>query len=297
MVARRRLVSIAIGIAIAIEWRGMLDGRTCYHSRTEDSLIYRPPQQQGTGFGGFGGSGLPVPKDLIGILVALFATFSLQYFEGAAIIPALLRLTPAVFRGFVWQVFTYPAIGWGGSGLWFLLELLILFWFGRDVFWRLGRQRFWLLIVRAAIGAALVAVVVQLIQGLAGVGATGFAAFQLMQGQRILLAIVIAAFATLWGEATILLFFVLPIKARWFLWLEILFAFIGFLESKDFAGFCGISAAVFLTYAGLKMGGAGSVFHDWRKRGERFILERRLERLKRKRRFDVIDGDKDDYIH
>ena len=260
-------------------------------------MIYRPQQQGGVGFGGFGGSGLPVPKDLIGILVTLFATLSLGFFEGTAIIPALLRLTPAVFRGFVWQVVTYPAIGWGASGLWFLIELLILFWFGRDVFWRLGRQRFWLLLVRAAIGAALVAVVVQLVQNLAGVGATGIAAFQLMQGQRILLAIVIAAFATLWGEATILLFFVLPVTARWFLWLEILFAFIGFLESKDFAGFCGVTAAVFLTYTGLRSGGAGSVLHDWRKRAERLVLERRLDRLKRKRRFDVIDGDEDEYIH
>jgi hypothetical protein len=261
-------------------------------------LIYRPQQPGGTGFGGFASSGLPVPKDLIGILAALFITYSLQFFQSTAIIPALLRLTPEVFRrGFVWQVFTYPAIGWGRSGLWFLLSLLILFWFGRDVFWRLGRQRFWLLLVRAAVGAALVAIVVQLVQVFSGTGATGAAAFQLMQGQNILLAIVIAAFATLWGEATILLFFVLPIKARWFLWLEILFAFIGFLESKDFAGFCGVSAAVFLTYTGLKMGGAGGVFHNWRKRGERFILERRLERLKRKRRFDVIDGDKDDYVH
>jgi hypothetical protein len=248
-------------------------------------------------FGGFGGSGLPVPKDLIGILAVLFATFSLQFFESTAVIPALLRLTPAVFRGFVWQIATYPAIGFGASGLWFLVSLLILFWFGRDVFWRLGRQRFWLLLLRAAVGAALVAVAVQFIQQLAGAGATGFAAFQIMQGQRILLAIVIAAFATLWGEATILLFFVLPLKARWFLWLEILFAFIAFLESKDFAGFCGISAAVFLTYTGLTRGGAGNIFHNWRKRGERFVLERRLERLKRKRKFDVIDGDKDEYIH
>ncbi len=248
-------------------------------------------------FGGFGGSGLPAPKDLIGILVALFLTFSLQFFEATAAIPAILRLTPAVFRGFVWQIFTYPAVGFGSSGLWFLVSLLILFWFGRDVFWRLGRQRFWLILVRAAVGAAIVAVAVQLFQNLAGVGAAGFGAFQLMQGQRILLAIVIAAFATLWGEATILLFFVLPLKARWFLWLEILFAFIGFLESKDFAGFCGISMAVFLTYSGLKIGGAGGVYHDWRKRAERFILERRLDNLKRKRRFDVIDGKKDDYIH
>jgi hypothetical protein len=249
-------------------------------------------------FGGFAGSGLPAPKDVIGILVVLFATFSLQFFEGAAIIPALLRLTPAVFKGLLWQIATYPAIGWGGSGLWFLVELLILFWFSRDVFGRLGRQRFWLLLVRAAVGAALVAVAVQFIQQLAGVGASGAAAFQLMQGQRILLAIVIAAFATMWGEATILLFFVLPIKARWFLWLEILFAFIGFLPTKDFAGFCGISVAVFLTYTGLRTGGAGGFVHNWRKRGEAFILQKRLDRLRKKRKFDVIDGgDKDEYIH
>ena len=260
-------------------------------------MIYRPQQQGGAAFGGFGGPGLPAPKDLIGILVALFVTFSLQFFEVTAAIPAILRLTPAVFRGFVWQILTYPAVGFGGSGLWFLVSLLILFWFGRDVFWRLGRNRFWLLLVRAAVGAAIVAVVVQLFQNLAGVGATGVAAFQLMQGQRILLAIVIAAFATLWGEATILLFFVLPLKARWFLWIEILFAFIGFLETKDFAGFSGISAAVFLTYSGLKVGGAGGIYHDWRKRAERFILERRLDNLKRKRKFDVIDGKKDDYVH
>jgi hypothetical protein len=266
-------------------------------------LIHQPSTPRGGGFGGFARSNLPVPKDLVGILVALFVTFSLQFFESTAIIPALLRLTPAVFKGFVWQIGTYPFIGWGLSGIWFLIELLILFWFGRDVFWRLGRQRFWLLIVRGAVGAALIAVVVQLVQTMAGGGAAGIAVFQLMQGQRVVLAIVIAAFATLWGEATILLFFVLPVKARWFLWLEILFAFIGFLDSKDFAGFCGISVAVFLTYTGLKAGGAGRVLHNWRKRVEAFILERRLDRLRRKRKFDIIDGGKDkgngkdDWVH
>lgn len=261
-------------------------------------MTQSPFQTRFGGSGGFGSfSGTPVPRDLIAILAALFITFSMQFFDTLAIIPAVLRLTPAVFKGFVWQIASYPFIGWGGSGLWFLIELLILFWFGRDVFWRLGRQRFWLLIARAAIGAAFVAIAVQLVQMLTDSGAAGFAAFQLMQGQRMLMAIVIAAFATLWGEATILLFFVLPVKARWFLWLEILFAFIGFLESKDFAGFCGICAAVFLTYSGFRSGGAGALLHSWRKRAEVLILQRRLERLKKKRRFDVIDGDKDDYIH
>ncbi len=270
----------------------------CYHARLE-AAMQRPASTFGGsgGAGGFGfASGAPVPSDLIAVLATLFATFSLQFFAATEIIPALLRLTPAVFSGFIWQIVTYPFVGWGGSGIWFLLELLILFWFGRDIFWRLGRRRFWLLIARAAIGAAVVALLVQLLMNLAGGAVTGFGAFQLMQGQRILLATTIAAFATLWGEATILLFFVLPVKARWFLWLEVLFAFIGFLESKDFAGFCGICAAVFLTYSGLQRGGTGGVLRTARKRAEAAILKQRLERLKRRRRFDVIDGD-DDFIH
>jgi hypothetical protein len=249
------------------------------------------------GFGGFSGSGLPLPRDLVALLAGLFVTFSLQFFAGTAVIPELLRLTPAVLQGFVWQIVTYPFIGWGRSGLWFLVELLILFWFGRDVFHRLGRRAFWVVLARAAVGAAVVAVVVLLAARLLGSGGADLTAFQLMQGQRMLLAIVIAAFATMWGDATILLFFVLPIRARWFLGLEILFAFLGFLETKDLPGFLGICTAVFLVYSGLQRGGAARVLHDWRKRFEAFVLRQRLERLKRRRRFDVIDGDKDEYIH
>jgi hypothetical protein len=261
-------------------------------------VMQRRPVTTGFGGGSFGlGSGAPVPRDLIAVLAALFATFSLQFFASTAIIPALLRLSPAVLSGFVWQVATYPFVGWGRSGFWFLLELLVLFWFGRDVFWRLGRRRFWLLVARAALGAAAVALAVLALQAVAGGAMASPATLQLMQGQRILLAITIAAFATLWGEATILLFFVLPLKARWFLWLEVLFAFIGFLETKDLAGFAGICAAVLLTFTALRRGGLGGELHTWRKRAEAWILRRRLERLKRSRRFDVIDGDRDEYIH
>ena len=49
-----------------------------------------------------------------------------------------------------------------------LLELLILYWFGRDVFWRLGRKGFWRLIVIASVSAAVVAVVIGLIMAAVG---------------------------------------------------------------------------------------------------------------------------------
>jgi hypothetical protein len=241
------------------------------------------------------GSGSPPPRDVLVLLGVLFVTFSLQFFSATAVVPALLALTPLVLRGFVWQLVTYPFVGTTASGFWFLLELLILFWFSRDVFWRLGRRRFWQIVLWSAVGAAVVAAATEL--AMLATGAPHLA-FVTMQGQRMLLTVVIAAFATLYGEATILLFFVLPIKARWFLWLEILFAFVfGLLPYKDLPGFLGVCTAVFLTYSSLLPGGPLRVVHNWRKRLEQLILEQRLRQLRRKRRFEVIDGDKDEYIH
>lgn len=242
-----------------------------------------------------GGAGTPPPRDLLVLLGVVFITFSMQFFATTAIVPALLRLTPGVLRGLLWQLGTYPFVGAGGASIWFLLELLILFWFGRDVFWRLGRQRFWRLIVLTSIAAAVVAVLVYGLMLLAG-GAPA-ASFVTMQGHRMLLTILIAAFATLYGDATIMLFFVLPVQARWFLWLEILFAFVfGLLAAKDLAGFLGVCTAVFLTYSSLMRGGPGAVLRRWRKQLEQAVLKQRLARMKRKRRFDVIDRD-DEFIH
>jgi len=257
------------------------------------SFTHRPGAR---GFGGFAGSGAPPPADLLLLLGVVFVSFSMQFFETTRMVPALLRLTPAVLGGFVWQLVSYPFIGTGGASIWFLLELLVLFWFGRDVFWRLGRRRFWRLILVTAAVAAAVAVATHALMLLAGGGSA--APFITMQGHRMLITILVAAFATLYGEATILLFFVLPVKARWFLWLEVLAAFVfGLLPYKDLAGFLGVCTAVLVTFASLRSGGPRHTLHDWRKRFERLILERRLARLRSRRRFDVVDGGKDEIIH
>src|SRR5262245_32467867 len=114
------------------------------------------------------GLGGPAPRDLLVILAILFVTFSLRFFEATAIVPALLQLTPWVWqKGWVWQLATYPFIG-GGSPLWFLLDLLFLYMFGRDVFLGLYRRHFWRLIVWSSIGSALVAVAVHALIALTG---------------------------------------------------------------------------------------------------------------------------------
>lgn len=239
-----------------------------------------------------GGLTGPVPRDLWVLLGVLFFTFSLQFFSATASLPALLRLTPAVWlRGFLWQMLTFPFIGIGLPNFWFLLELLILFLFGRDVLLRLGRRQFWRLLVFSTVVAAGVAVVIGVIVGLIAGAAALQNAFLLMQGQRFVLTVLIAAFATLNRHATILLFFVLPIRARWFLLLEIVFAFLGFLGTHDLPGFAGLCVAVGFTFGAL----TGWRRQEWawqlRLRLRQLWLKLRLAWLRRRRGLHVVRDD------
>jgi hypothetical protein len=250
-----------------------------------------PPRRLDMGSFGLGG---PVPRDLLVLLGILFVTFTLRSFPSTQIVPALLTLTPAVWQaGFVWQLATYPFVGYGSPGIWFLLELLFLYMFGRDVYYGLYRRHFWRLIFWCAIASALVAVGTAVL--VSSAGAEMLAPFVIMQGQRMLMAIFIAAFATAHGDATIYLFFVLPIRARWFLGLEILVAFMAFLATRDFPGFLGICTGVGLAWSYVrtsgKLGGKRGL-REMRLRMERWWIQRKLDRERRKRGFKVIPGDR-----
>lgn len=251
----------------------------------------RQPPSRMPRFGG-PGAGLPVPKDLIALLVTVFVTYSLWFFDSAAAIPRFLVLTPEVWTSFhLWRLVTYPLVGTPGSGLWFLLELLILFWFGRDVYYRLGRRRFRFTLLTGALAASVVAVLVNVVGALAAGGITG-APFTIMQGQHMLLVMLIAAFATVQGDATIYLFFVLPVQAKWFLPLEILFAFMAFLPTGDLAGFLGICTAVGTVWLLLQRRGPQRTLRDLWLRAQRWWIEQKLRRMRKSRGFTVIPGDK-----
>ncbi len=240
---------------------------------------------------GIGGFSRP-PRDVVVLLAVLFATYAFQFFASTAWISGLLQLSPAVWQaGFVWQLVTYAFAGFGPASAWFLLELLILYWFGTDVYWQLGRRGFWRLVLAGAGGAAAAAVLVQLV-AVAGGFATGLP-FQLIQGQRVLMVLLIAAFAARNGDAQILLFFVLPIRARWFLALEIAIGFIAFLGSRDLAGFAGICAATGLgAWLAAPRWTSGAVRELWL-RGRRRRLEQRLDRIRRQRHLRLLDDDDD----
>ena len=248
---------------------------------------------------GFGGPSGPPPRDVIAILAVLFVTFSCQFFESTAILPALMWLSPDAWqRGFVWQLVTYPFAGTGRPGFSLVFEFLVLFWFMRDVYLDLGRRRFWRLVLPAAAIAAVAALAVDAIAGLAG--GVMPAGFTLMQGQRVLLAIVVASFAALHREATIYLFFVLPVRAGWFPAITLLVAFLAFLQIRDLSGFVGIAAATAFSwyrpagwgYRGNR-GGKGGL-KELRLRLRKRYLEWKLSRLKAKRPLRAVPTDRAD---
>ncbi len=242
------------------------------------------------------GGGLtgPVPRDIWLLLGLILFTFSLRFFDGSAAVAALLRLTPLVWqRGFIWQLFTYPFAGSGAPNLWFVVELLIIFMFGRDVYLRLGQRGFWKVLIASGAVAAAAAVLIELVIGLAGSGPRA-SAFVLMQGQHMLLVILIAAFATLNSQATIYLFFVLPVRAGWFLGLEILFAFLGYLTTRDLSGFFGVCVAVGFTWTILTPGRSRPGLRELWLRLQAWWIKQRLGRMKRRRGFRVVQGEKKD---
>lgn len=255
----------------------------------------RGPFGGGGGFGGFGiGGGGPTPPDVIAILAAIFVTFTLQFFAITRIVPALLALSPAVWRyGFVWQLATYPFVGVSGPSFWFVLGLVFLFLFLKDVFQRLGRRGFWQLMAWTCIPAALAALLVDGLARLVLGGSFGPAPFGIMQGQWTLWAVVITAWAALNREGTILFMFVVPIRALWFVALTLVLAFIGFLASKDLAGMVGIFTAVGLTYSFLTPGGLRRLRRESWLRLQSLWMRRRMDRLRRKRGFTVVPGGED----
>lgn len=251
-------------------------------------------------WGGGVAGGLPTgrpPRDVLVLLAVVFVTFTLRFFAATAIVPALLSLTPAVWRsGWLWQLVTYPLVGFGGPDLWFLLELLVLYWFATDVWRRLGRRRFWRTVAVSTVTAGAAAVLVAVAAARLAPDAVS-PSFVLMQGQRTLLAVLIAAFATLAGSATILLFFVLPVRAGWLLWLTVLFAFVGFLATRDLAGFAGLVVATGATWAQLAAGGPGrGVRRRWLELRQ-WWLRRRLDRMRRRRGLRVVRDDQGPTIH
>ena len=232
------------------------------------------------------------PADLVALLAVVFATYAMQFFATTAAVPESLRLDPLAWRGWqLWRIATYPLAGYGPASIWILLELLVLYWFARDLRSGLGARLFWSLLAAAGIGAGVVATAVDAGATLA-FGPVTLEPFALMQGQRTLIAIAIAAFASRNAQAVIYLFFVLPVRAGAFVWISVLIAFVGFLATKDLGGLAGLWTATAIAYWRARPGGGRPSLRRLRLRWNEAVMRWRLDRLRRRSGLRVVDGDR-----
>ncbi len=181
--------------------------------------------------------------DVVLLVSVIIVTFALKFFPFTHSFVSLLEISRDVWqRLFVWQLLTYAFVGQGFPDIWFVLEIIILYWIASTVKNRIGKYKFRKLIIYSALTGGVLATIISIIMFLLGFSLSY--EFALMQGQRTILAILFTAFAAIFYEASVLLFFVIPIKARFFIPVLILILLMGFLRTKDLVGLCGVLAAM-----------------------------------------------------
>jgi membrane associated rhomboid family serine protease len=139
----------------------------------------------------------------------------------------LLALSPLGSGRFhIWQLATHPLIHDPGSPIGFLLDCLVFYFFAGTVESAMGTRRFLRLYLAAALGGAA-----------AGLIFSGLTSFPIpYAGMMPSLLALIVVFGLLQPEATVLLMFVLPIKAKYISYGTIIVTALTFLARTNVHG-------------------------------------------------------------
>jgi membrane associated rhomboid family serine protease len=133
---------------------------------------------------------------------------------------AYFSLVPAlVLQGYIWQPFTYMFLHSAGSFLHIILNMLALWMFGVTLEREWGTRRFLQYYFLCGVGAALCVIAISIPAGETGVATIG--ASGAIYG-------LLLAFGVLYPDTPILLYFLFPIKAKYFV---LIFGAIEFMSS------------------------------------------------------------------
>lgn len=191
-----------------------------------------------------GARGRP-PDFVVALLVLLGAGMIADAFVELRPLVAWLRLDPAVWQhGQLWRLVTFGLVGEGGLSLWGAMQLVVIYWFTVELCVLMGAARVRVLLLGGIVIAGSAAVLTQLAWEGVGGERSPFA-FWMVQGQRIVMAIVVPAFASRHLHTTLEtpLLFGLPIPSRWLIALQLLFALATFAALRDTGGMMGVLVA------------------------------------------------------
>ena len=225
---------------------------------------------------GFGTRMTRVGKRLLILYGAIYVTeLLLEHWLHVPVVVYLQLLPPSSDYFHFWQILTHPFIHDPQAPIVFLINCLVLYFFAAPVEYALGSGRFLTLFYLAALGGALA--------GMAFSGVAGFNA-PFMGMLPSLLALVVV-FGLLNPEATILLMFILPVKARYISYGTAGITLLTFLAKANPAGAYHLGG-ILCGFIYFKVPG---IYWD----PQLLYLKYRQWRLKKRRsRFTVIDGSK-----
>ncbi len=225
---------------------------------------------------GFGSYLTPLGKRLLLIYGCIYVVELLFEHWLNITIVSVLELYPLGHWNFhFWQLLTHPFIQNPHSPLGFIISCIIFYFFAAPVEHGFGPKRFLIFFYGSALGGALC--------GLAFSYVAGFnVPFYGMMPSLLSLVVV---FGFLSPEATILLMFILPIKAKYLSYGTVIITFLTFLAKANPHGAYHLGGILF---GYLYVRGLGRSF-DFRSIRLKY-LEWQLQR--RKSRFTVIDGGK-----
>ena len=164
------------------------------------------------------------------LIVVLTIVYLLQMsvLSGALQEDYLALSVPGIKRGFVWQLLTFQFLHATPQPWHLLSNCWVLFVFGRAVESALGKPRFLILYFLSGVIGGLFQIFVSL------VWPNYFAGW--VVGASAGIFGVVAAFALLFPEETLLLFFVIPVRAKWLLIISIGIAALGIAAPGQFGG-------------------------------------------------------------
>ncbi len=176
---------------------------------------------------GFGTSLTPVGKIMLIIYASVYILELIgEHWLGLPLY-GWLALSPLTSDHFhIWQLVTHPVVHNPGAPIGFLIDCLIFYFFAGTVESALGTRGFLRLYIIAAMGGAV-----------AGLLFSGLSTFSVpYAGMMPSLLALIVVFGLLQPEATILLMFILPIKAKYISYGTIIVTALTFLAKTNVHG-------------------------------------------------------------
>ncbi len=126
----------------------------------------------------------------------------------------------AILHGQIWRIVTFIIQPPSGNLIWLLLALYLYYFIGKQLEMAWGAFRFNLYLFAGIIFHALAAILAYLVTGVS-----------LHLGTTYLNMSLFLVFAALYPDVQFLLYFFIPVKAKWLAWLDVIFFLYGILQA------------------------------------------------------------------